>query len=86
MNIQMPTHDERNKAFSKFDMAIVVLFDEVGKNVIELASQLEKQNGVIKELQARLSKDSQNSSKPLICDGYGKKPRLRQVYVNLDKS
>jgi hypothetical protein len=30
--------------------SIVVLFDDVGKIVIELASQLETQNEVIKEL------------------------------------
>jgi transposase len=75
MNIQMPTHNEIHATFSKGKESIVVLFDDVGKIVIELASQLETQNEVIKELQARLSKDSSNSSKPPSSDGYVKKTR-----------
>lgn len=71
----MPTHDEIHAAFEKGEAAIVVWFDEIGKQVEELASQLEKQHEVIKELQARLSKDSNNSSKPPFRSGYGKKPR-----------
>jgi len=69
----MPTHDEIHAAFSKGEPAIVDLFEAVGKQVQGLASQLEKQNEAIKELQARLSKDSHNSSKPPSSDGYGKK-------------
>lgn len=71
----MPTQDEIHAAFCKGEAAIVCLFDEVGKIVTELASQLERQNGAIKELQARLSKDSNNSSKPPSSDGYRKKTR-----------
>lgn len=69
----MPSHIEIQAAFEKGESAIVKLFDAVGKQVEGLANQLEKQNEVIKELQARLSKDSHNSSKPPSSDGLGKK-------------
>jgi len=71
----MPTKTEIHIAFSKGEAAIVDLFDTVGKQVEGLAKQLDKQNEAIKELQARLSKDSNNSSKPPSSDGYGKKTR-----------
>lgn len=74
MNIQMPSHNERNKAFVQGESAIVDLFDLVGVQMFDLAVQLEKQGEVIKELQTRLSKDSSNSSKPPSTDGYAKKP------------
>jgi len=70
----MPPHNEIKAAFEKGESAIVKLFDAVGKQVEGLANQLEKQNDIIKELQARLSKDSHNSSKPPSSDGLGKKP------------
>ena len=69
----MPTRNEIHAAFFKGEPAIVDLFDVVGKQVEELGSQLEKQSEAIKELQARLSKDSHNSSKPPSSDGYRKK-------------
>jgi len=69
MNILMPTNDEIHAAYSKGEAAIVDLFEAVGKQVEGLATQLEKQNEAIKELQARLSKDSHNSSKPPSSDG-----------------
>ncbi|MCP4459233.1 MAG: hypothetical protein GY816_14610, partial [Cytophagales bacterium] len=75
MNILMPTHNEIHTAFCKGEAAIVDLFETVGKQVEGLARQLDKQNEAIKELQARLSKDSHNSSKPPSSDGYGKKTR-----------
>ncbi|MCK5538719.1 MAG: IS66 family transposase [Thiomargarita sp.] len=79
MNIKMPTHNEIHVAFSKGEQAIVVLFEQVGKNVIKLANQLEKQNEIIKELQASLSKDSHNSSKPPSSDGLKKKPHQNRT-------
>jgi len=60
----MPTHNEIYVAFSKGEAAIIDLFDAVGKQMEGLANILAKQNEAIKELQARLSKDSHNSNKP----------------------
>jgi len=51
----------------------------VGKQLEELAGQLEKQAAAIKELQARLAKNSRNSSKPPSSDGYGKPKRTESL-------
>ncbi len=75
----MPTDNEIKAAFEKGESAIVKLFETVGKQVEGLANQLEKQNEIIKELQARLSKDSHNSSKPPSSDGLGKKPPQKRT-------
>ncbi len=75
----MPTRDEIHAAFSKGEADIVDLFETVGKQVEGLANQLETQNETIKELQARLSKDSLNSSKPPSSDGYRKKPLQKRT-------
>ena len=48
MNIIMPTCDEIHVAFEKGEAAIVGWFEEVGKQVGELANQLEKQHEAIK--------------------------------------
>jgi hypothetical protein len=64
MNFQMPEYEEIHAAFEKGEAAVVGLFNDVGKHIEELAAQLEKQGGALKELQARLNKNSRNSSKP----------------------
>ncbi len=76
MNILMPTRDEIHATFSEGEEC---RFIWSGGQVECLASQLEKQNEAIKELQARLSKDSHNSSKPPSSDGYGKKPPQKRT-------
>ena len=58
---------------------MVGLFIGVGKQLEELAGQLEKQAAAIKELQARLAKNSRNSSKPPSSDGYGKPKRTESL-------
>jgi len=63
MNIRMPTREEIHVAFEKGEAAVVELFLSVGMQVEELAQQLEKQAAALKELQARLEKNSRNSSK-----------------------
>lgn len=81
----IPTFDEIHAAFSKGEPAIVDLFETVGKQIEGLASQLDKQNEVIKELQARLSKDSHNSSKPPFRSGYRKKPPQKRTESRCSK-
>ena len=75
MNIRMPTREEIHAAFEQGEGAVVGLFVGVGKQLEELAGQLEKQAAAVKELQARLAKNSRNSSKPPSSDGYGKPKR-----------
>jgi transposase len=72
MNLQMPILEEIHAAFEKGEAAIVELFAHVGLQVQALAKQLEVQAEMLKDIQARLSKDSRNSSKPPSSDGYGK--------------
>ena len=74
----MPTPEEIHAAYEKGEEAVVELFGRVGAQVEALAKQLEKQAEALKELQARLEKNSSNSSKPPSSDGYSKpEPKKR---------
>lgn len=79
MNIRMPTREEIHAAFEKGEAAVVELFLSVGRQMEELAQQLEKQAAALKELQARLEKNSRNSSKPPSSDGYRKPNRTTSL-------
>jgi len=79
MNFRMPTKEEIYAAIEKGKEAVLDLFDEVGRQVEELAVQLEKQAEALKELQDQLSKNSQNSSKPPSSDGYVKAKRTKSL-------
>lgn len=75
MNIQIPSHEEIQKAYAEGEKAIVALFDKISGQLTGLAQQLEKQAQLIQDLQANAAKNSSNSSKPPSSDGYGKKNR-----------
>ena len=75
MNIQIPSHEEIQKAYAEGETAVLALFDKFVVQVIKLAEQLEIQAKAIQELQAQASKNSSNSSKPPSSDGYAKKNR-----------
>jgi transposase len=75
MNIRMPTREEIHAAFETGEAAVVELFLGVGRQMEALAKQLEKQAAALKELQARLEKNSRNSSKPPSSEGYRKPTR-----------
>ena len=79
MNFRMPTTEEIYAAIERGKEAVVELFAEVGRQVEELAGQLEKQAEVLKELQNRLSKNSRNSNKPPSSDGYCKPKRTESL-------
>jgi transposase len=79
MNIQMPSEHEIHQAFMRGETAIVQLFATLGQQVFDLAEQFEKQTEALKELTARLSKNSHNSSKPPSSDGYGKIKRTESL-------
>lgn len=79
MNIQLPSHEKIKEAFLQGEEAVVALFDELGDPLTELALQLLKQGEVIQELQAKLSKNSKNSSKPPSSDGYKKENRTESL-------
>ncbi len=69
----MPTHKEIKKAYQGGEASVIALFDQVNLQVVLLAEALENQATAIKELQAKLAKNSSNSGKPPSSDGYGKK-------------
>jgi transposase len=71
----MPTREEIHTAFVQGEEVVVELFVGVGRQIKELAEQLEKQTAALKELQACLEKNSRNSSKPPSSDGYRKLKR-----------
>jgi len=79
MNIQIPSHEKIKEAFLQGEGAVMALFDELGEQLMELAEQLQKQGDVIQELQAKLSTNSKNSSKPPSSDGYGKQNRTESL-------
>ena len=85
MSIQIPNHERIKEAFREGEDAVVTLFDEFGEQLIELAQQLQKQSDIIQELQAKLSKNSRNSSKPPSSDGYGKENRTTSLRLKGEK-
>jgi transposase len=85
MNLQFPTDDEICAAFEKGQAAILDLFHDVSRQVQELAQQLAKQGELLQELQARLAKNSGNSSKPPSSDGLGKVKRTESLRKSGDK-
>jgi transposase len=79
MNLRLPTRDEIHRAFLQGEEAIVALFTEVGQQVEALARQMETQAAALQDLQARLAKTSENSSKPPSSDGYAKPKRTTSL-------
>ncbi|MCI5132850.1 MAG: hypothetical protein D3904_15365, partial [Candidatus Electrothrix sp. EH2] len=64
MNFSIPDEKEIRTAFAEGEEAVIALFGDVTAQVEELAARLEKQSGILKDLKARLSKNSRNSGKP----------------------
>jgi len=79
MNFSIPEEKEIRTAFAEGEEAVVALFGSITAQVEKLAAQLEKQAGMLKDLQARLSKNSRNSGKPPSSDGYGKKNKTESL-------
>lgn len=77
MNLRMPTVEDIHSAFEQGEEAVVALFADVGKQVEALAGELQQQAAALKELEARIGKNSRNSGKPPSSDGYGKPPVKR---------
>jgi transposase len=85
MNFQIPTDEEIHTAFEKGEPAVMDLFHDVARQMAELAQQLAKQGEALQALQARLAKDSRNSSKPPSSDGLGKVKRTESLRKSGDK-
>lgn len=86
MNFSIPEEKEVRTAFAEGEEAVIALFGSITAQVKKLAAQLEKQAGVLKDLQARLSKNSRNSGKPPSSDGYGKQNKTESLRKSGQKS
>lgn len=73
MNLKLATEDEIRTAYQQGEDAVLMLFNQFESELVGLVEALKEQAEAIKELQAKLSKDSSNSGKPPSSDGYGKK-------------
>ena len=85
MNFRMPTDETIHTAFEKGEATVMELFHNIADQMAELARQLTKQGDVLQDLQARLAKDSNNSSKPPSSDGYRKVKRTTSLRQSGDK-
>ena len=72
-DFSIPDKEKIRKAYAEGEEAVVALFGGITVQVEEFAAQSAKQAEVLKDLQARLSKNSRNSGKPPSSDGYSKK-------------
>lgn len=86
MNFQIPSDEDVHIAFEQGEAAVVAMFHDVTAQVTEFAQQLAKQAEVLQALQARLSTNSRNSSKPPSSDGYRKAKRTESLRKSGDKS
>ena len=73
MSLNFPTEDEIRTAYEQGEVTVIALFNGVECELVSLADALKSQAEAIKELQAKLSKNSSNSGKPHSSDGYNKK-------------
>ena len=79
MNFSIPKEKEIRTAFTEGEESVVALFGSITAQVEELAAQLKKQAEILKDLQARLSKNSRNSGKPPSSDGCNKKKKTESL-------
>ncbi|MDQ6961834.1 MAG: DUF6444 domain-containing protein [Mariprofundaceae bacterium] len=86
MKFCMTSRDDIHVAYEQGEEAVVELIMGLDVEVEKLAVQLLEQGATIQELQARLEKDSSNSSKPPSSDGYGKKNNDEKRTESLRKS
>jgi hypothetical protein len=85
MNLRTPTEQEIHAAFKQGESAVRDLVHDLAKQIEELAQQLAKQGEALQTVQARLAKNSRNSSKPPSSDGYGKIKRTESLRKSGEK-
>ena len=79
MNLRTPTDQDIHAAFEQGESAVRDLVHDLAKQIAELAQQLAKQGEALQTVQARLAKNSRNSSTPPSNDGYGKIKRTASL-------
>ena len=79
MHLQTPTDQDIHTAFEQGEAAVKDLVHALATQIAELAQHLAQQGEALQALQARLAKNSRNSSKPPSSDGYGKVKRTASL-------
>jgi transposase len=79
MKIRLPTREEIHIAFDQGEAAVMELILGLETQIEGLAWHLETQATALRDLQARLAKNSQNSSKPPSSEGYSKPKRTESL-------
>src|ERR1700730_16911367 len=85
MHFQTPTDQDIHTAFEQGEAAVKDLVHALATQIEELAQHLTKQGEALQALQARLAKNSRNSSKPPSSDGYGKVKRTESLRKSGEK-
>ena len=85
MNFCTPTDQDIQIAFAQGEAAVRALVHALAKQIEELAQHLARQSDVLQALEARLAKNSRNSSKPPSSDGYGKIKRTESLRKSGEK-
>ncbi len=85
MNFRTPTDQDIQTVFAQGEAAVRDLVHNLANQIEELAQQLARQGDALQAFQARLAKNSRNSSKPPSSDGYGKVKRTESLRKAGDK-
>ena len=79
MNFHTPTDEDIHTAFEQGEAAVRTVVWALSTQIEELTQHLVTQGEAFHALQARLAKNSRNSSKPPSSDGYGKVKRTESL-------
>lgn len=85
MNIYIPTDQDIQIAFAQGEAAVRALVHALATQIEELAQHVARHGDAVQALEARLAKNSRNSSKPPSSDGYGKVKRTESLRKSGDK-
>src|SRR5262249_19851010 len=85
MNFRTPTDQDIHTAFEQGEAAVRDLVYALATQIAALVQLVTKQGEALQALQARLAKDSRNSSKPPSSDGYLKVKRTESLRKSGEK-
>ena len=85
MNFRTPTDQDIHTAFEQGEVAVRDLVYALATQIEALMQLVTKQGEALQALQARLAKDSRNSSKPPSSDGYRKVKRTESLRKSGEK-
>ena len=86
ISVKLPNEETIETAFNEGIHSVKNIFFQLTDLIQELAKNIEKQNKIINELDERISKNSNNSSKPPSSDGYRKVKRTKSLRKKSNKT